>query len=115
MESYYSSEHTANVHFQTHVGCKDCHVVSPVEAAGEVFTFITGQYDNPLPETDMGMAECFRCHRDYDVRARATSHLHRNPHDAHWPQMECTLCHKFHQPPVDYCGQCHESGRQIQP
>ena len=115
VDSYYTSQHTDNVHYQAGVGCKDCHVVAPQDTLGEIVSYVTGSYQTPLPEAEMPMSECFRCHRDYDVRIEKTSHLERNPHFGHWPNMECTLCHKFHQPSVDYCGRCHPSGHTVQP
>jgi len=115
VDSYYASEHTDHIHYQANVVCKECHVVSPVESLGEAWAYVTGNYDNPLSERRLGQENCLRCHRSYESLIEKTSHLERNPHDGHWPEMECNLCHKAHRSSVDYCAQCHESGHEVQP
>jgi hypothetical protein len=116
VESYYTSQHTDNLHYQAHVVCKDCHVVGVGEALREVWAYVTGDYSNPLvPERRVQKETCLYCHRSYEALIQSTEHLARNPHAGHWPDMECDLCHKAHQPSVDYCGRCHESGHRIQP
>ena len=36
-----------------------------------------------------------------------------NPHDSHFPGLECTFCHHVHEPSYDFCLECHDFGYQI--
>ena len=40
--------------------------------------------------------------------AEATGDEELNPHDSHYGEMECRLCHKMHKPSELYCTQCHQ-------
>ncbi|MGQ9665821.1 MAG: cytochrome c3 family protein [Anaerolineae bacterium] len=116
VESYRSSQHTDNIHYQANVGCKECHETSPIGALQEVVAYVTRNYDNPLRERKVESDMCLKCHRSYQSLAARTAHLSRNPHDSHWPNLRCTLCHKVHRPSQNYCAQCHDtSDFKIQP
>lgn len=109
VESYRTSEHTDNIHYQANVGCKECHVTTPIDALGEVVAYVTGNYQEPLSERRVENDVCLTCHRSYESLAERTAHLSRNPHDSHWPNVRCTLCHKAHRPSENYCAQCHDT------
>jgi len=108
VDSYHTSQYLDNIHQQANVGCKDCHVTSPIGALKEVAAYVTGNYDNPLTERKMTNDMCLKCHRSYESLAERTAHLNRNPHNSHWPNLRCTVCHKSHRPEENYCAQCHQ-------
>ncbi|MBN1317679.1 MAG: cytochrome c3 family protein [Anaerolineales bacterium] len=105
--SYQSSDNLDNVHQQANVVCKDCHHVSPVEALREVGVYIAGDYREPLPETEMAQESCLECHRSYSSLIERTSHLEPNPHDSHFGELECSMCHKSHSESALFCQECH--------
>jgi len=105
--SYRTSSHLDNLHSQANVGCKECHRVSPLESARELVAYVTVNYDNPIRTIDLPMEDCLRCHRSYESLAERTSHLEPNPHNSHFGEIECTMCHHSHQESTLFCEQCH--------
>lgn len=52
--------------------------------------------------------KCLACHGDRkSLAAKFTPMGKRNPHDNHQGDLDCTLCHFGHKPPVAYCSNCH--------
>ena len=107
VESYYDSEYADHVHYEANVGCKDCHEATPLECASEGVTYVTGNYENPMTEIRFPQEKCLQCHRSYESLVEQTSHLEPNPHDSHFGEMECYLCHKSHKDSENYCAECH--------
>jgi len=107
VESYSSSDYLDHVHAEANVTCKDCHHVTPFEAAGEALTYVTGDYEEPMREISYSKEGCLQCHRSYESLAERTSALEPNPHESHLGELDCTLCHKSHRPSEVYCTQCH--------
>ncbi len=108
VQSYNGSEYLDHIHAQAGVGCKECHVTTPIGALKEVAAYVTGNYHNPLPEKRVDMQVCLKCHRSYASLAEQTKYLPKNPHDGHWPNLQCSMCHKSHRETVNYCVQCHD-------
>ncbi|MGE5553406.1 MAG: cytochrome c3 family protein [Betaproteobacteria bacterium] len=50
---------------------------------------------------------CLSCHGSYQELAKKTASLRRNPHDSHYPDLECDSCHHGHRAQEDFCGTCH--------
>jgi hypothetical protein len=118
-EGWEDSDLLAHAHAEAGVECKDCHVTTPMDAAGEAFSYVTGSYEDPLKERKFPMEECFVCHEhgSYEEIIEMTSDLEEevgaNPHDSHYGEMECYLCHKMHRPSEDYCAECHSFEWQV--
>ncbi|NIN65562.1 MAG: hypothetical protein GTO63_12870 [Anaerolineae bacterium] len=47
------------------------------------------------------------------MTAHLESEAGANPHDSHYGEMECPLCHKMHRESEDYCAWCHAFGWEI--
>jgi cytochrome c nitrite reductase small subunit len=118
MESLEDVNLLAYTHVQEGLECLDCH--NGVEAVKQVHEeAVAGE---PIPERKVEMEFCFDCHFDnehtsYEQIVELTADLEEevgaNPHDSHYGQMECRLCHKMHKESEDYCAQCHAWGWEV--
>jgi len=117
-ESLKDTNLLAYAHAQEGLECQDCHFDS--EALRQVHQqAIPGE---PVGGLKVDMEACFDCHVDtqhtsYGQIVQLTSHLQSeagaNPHDSHYGQLECRICHKMHQESEDYCARCHSFGWQV--
>jgi fumarate reductase flavoprotein subunit len=57
--------------------------------------------------SDVALDTCLSCHVSYRELARKTANRLRNPHDSHYPNLECTTCHHGHQKEENFCAGCH--------
>jgi len=57
--------------------------------------------------SDVALDTCLSCHVSYQELARKTASRPRNPHDSHYPGLECTTCHHGHQKEENFCAGCH--------
>lgn len=100
--------------------CMSCHVPTMSEQVSEGLGWVTGDYYDPLYETDLTQLTAARgassdefclnesCHNlTRDDLKELTSNYERNPHDDHHAQFECSTCHKGHRASVMYCAECH--------
>jgi hypothetical protein len=71
-------------------------------------TDCSGCHETPFPDNGLSMEECLKCHGSYEELAEATRETEPNPHDSHYMDLRCTLCHKVHTDSVLYCNTCHE-------
>lgn len=111
--SYLTSNHLDNVHSQANVMCKDCHSNYTVfDETKSLFTYISGDYDEIFTKRKFDSEMCLQCHISMEYQAEQTVYLARNPHDSHYPELQCTTCHAAHSNQVDYCSQCHDNGEQ---
>ena len=79
----------ADRHVSTGLACDSCHgATRPV---------------------DVPAATCVSCHGPYAELMKKTAKQVRNPHDSHYPDLECTTCHRGHQPLENFCATCHGS------
>lgn len=110
LASWEESSLEAHVHAQEDVACLDCHEPTIKQQVTELISFVTHDYETPLTELKVPQEECLACHEhgNYAELAEATADRERNPHESHWGEMECRLCHKMHKPSELYCTQCHE-------
>ncbi len=113
VESYLTSDHLDNVHYQAGVQCKECHFEYTVtdEVVSGV-NFLIGNYDDPIQKRKYSDDMCIECHISLDFQAVKTDFLSKNPHKSHWPDLSCSNCHQSHANQVDYCSQCHDNGGQ---
>lgn len=124
MESYVESLKTTAVlggsHANRSVTCTDCHDYDFDHQINDTVAYLTGNFQNPLPQERYGMDFCFRCHEhgSYDQIAGRTMDLgvtdaqskgeSANPHQSpHYSNLECNLCHRVHTPSTLYCWECH--------
>jgi cytochrome c nitrite reductase small subunit len=112
-ESWTASDYLDYNHAQAGVLCKDCHDASIEESVQELVVYVKGDYEDPLKERKFSKEWCFRCHEheSFEEIIKLTCYLEEkagaNPHDSHYGEMECRLCHKIHRASEDYCAQCH--------
>ncbi|WP_316415611.1 cytochrome c3 family protein [Mesoterricola silvestris] len=87
----------ADMHKAKGVSCVDCH------GPAKVKTFVPAQV-------------CLRCHGPAEDLVKKTAAVKpENPHDSpHWgPTMECNICHRQHEKPVNWCNHCHVYGFKV--
>ena len=87
----------ADMHKAKGVGCVDCHGTAKKK------TFVPAQ-------------TCLRCHGPAEDLVKKTAAVKpENPHDSpHWgPTMECNICHRQHEKPVNWCNHCHAYGFKV--
>ena len=82
-------------HLLSGIGCDSCHE------------------DNDYEKLPDGTT-CKSCHSDY-VEKTPTKNALENPHDNHMGDLDCKLCHKMHEPSVNFCAQCHSAFDYIIP
>ena len=87
-KSWASSEYLDRRHSEQGADCIDCHS-----------SFFP---DGPAP-----MGVCLDCHGSYPDLAEQTNQAEPNPHASHLGEIDCGHCHKFHEPSVLVCRQCH--------
>lgn len=78
----------ADVHGELGLDCEACHT--------------GGEYG------EVDMDTCLECHGPYGRLAELTAGVALNPHDSHYLDPDCNLCHHGHQPAEDFCSSCHE-------
>ncbi len=119
-ESLVSSDYMAYQHGAADVGCLDCHEPTISQQIAEGWKFVTGDYENPLPEMEYPTEDCLDCHMEnsthnsWEEIIALTAHyedeIGRNPHNSpHMAvgELECQECHKSHKESVYYCSSCH--------
>ena len=112
VESYYTSNHLDNVHYQAGVHCKDCHNVTLQEEIQFGIDAITGNYqilpDGTLPKREYGDEMCTQCHISREWVALGTDWLGEwNPHGTNMGVFECQTCHISHGEQINHCATCH--------
>ncbi len=77
-------------HTQHHITCDLCH-------------------ENPTGEDAGSTEQCLKCHTSYQRVAALTKSkgVSPNPHDSHYGDIRCTLCHRVHKDSELYCNGCH--------
>ncbi len=86
--SWAKSKYLDRTHALKKISCGSCH-------------------ESFFPEERASEERCLECHKGYAAVAARTAKMKPNPHDHHLGEIRCTLCHKAHEPSVDYCKQCH--------
>jgi hypothetical protein len=86
----FGSKRLDDRHAQHDIPCDLCHGKPAGEDAGS-----TGQ--------------CLKCHVSYERVAALTKSkgVSPNPHDSHYGEIRCTLCHRVHKDSELYCNGCH--------
>lgn len=76
-------------HLESGLTCTDCHGTEE-------------------PTKRAPVSACTACHGPYADVAELTKDVEPNPHDSHQGEIRCGMCHKSHEPSVNYCNECHE-------
>ena len=119
LESWQASDYGANAHAEYDVACLDCHVPTLEQQVNEFVVYVQGDYEIPLPELKYPKEDCLQCHEhgSYAELIEKSAYLEEevgaNPHNSHWGEMECRLCHKMHKESEEYCAQCHSWGFEV--
>ncbi|MBU3948880.1 MAG: cytochrome c3 family protein [Proteobacteria bacterium] len=87
--------------------CSDCHDIKDLQKAHE-------EVDTkpPVPSQKYSSALCFKCHGNYkDIIELTKGRTRLNPHDSHYGEIDCFICHKVHaaKSPDEFCVSCHTS------
>ncbi|MFY9140541.1 MAG: cytochrome c3 family protein [Thermacetogeniaceae bacterium] len=113
MVPYYESWNESNLLAHKHavsedkLECHDCHEPTLSTQIEEGVKFITGNYQVPLEKREFPRDFCLECHDDWENIVAATDYEDSNPHDSHYGEQECHLCHNMHQQSVVMCAECH--------
>lgn len=113
-QSWSSSDFEVRAHAEDGIVCLDCHEPTIKQQIEEVIAYVSKDFDDPLRERKLPMETCLSCkeHGTYQEMVEVTQPLEeewgRNPHNSHWGEMECSLCHNMHRPSVNYCASCHQ-------
>ncbi len=111
-ESYDEGTGMARIHKEAHVTCLDCHETSFGQQLSEAWTWVIGDFSEPLDMMNYDDSTCLTCHISEEFQAAKTDLIEFNPHaDAH-QALACTDCHKSHNEQVNYCSNCHDNGGQ---
>ena len=110
LDSWESPPLLAYAHAEDNVTCLECHEPTIQQQVDEGIKFVKNDYENPLEERTFDHEWCFRCHEhaSYEDVTQRTEELELNPHESHYGEMECGICHKVHRASEDYCAQCHD-------
>lgn len=97
----------ASRHSMAGNSCLDCHYAKDMQKAHKNIDAKT-----PLPAGKYSSEICFKCHGSYSDLITLTKNRTRlNPHDSHYGEIDCFLCHKAHtaKSPDEFCVSCHIS------
>lgn len=57
---------------------------------------------------EVPMEKCLECHGPYEKLAELTKDVgDMNPHDSHYIDLDCNLCHHGHKADESFCATCH--------
>jgi fumarate reductase flavoprotein subunit len=87
--SWASSDYLDRRHAERGTNCRSCH-------------------EADFPDTRASMDQCLSCHISYEHVAELSSGSEPNPHNSHYEDLRCTLCHKAHTASELYCNTCHQ-------
>jgi len=83
------------------------HELRGIDCAGCHTTLPEGEPQEPEAGT------CESCHGSLESLAQVEWSDKPNPHDSHYPGLECTFCHHVHEASYDFCLECHDFGYRI--
>ncbi|MFH2046990.1 MAG: cytochrome c3 family protein, partial [Pseudomonadota bacterium] len=88
--------------------CTDCHDIEDLQKAHKNID----SNNPPSPLQKYSTAICFNCHGSYaDIIELTKGKTRLNPHDSHYGEIDCFICHKAHvaKSPDEFCVSCHTS------
>ena len=112
VKTWKSSDFLDHKHSEAGIGCLECHQLAENQQRENVTKFREKAFKTPLDKREYPNDFCFRWHGSYKEVAERTKNfrekgLSRNPHESHYGDLDCNLCHKSHKPSMDYCSECH--------
>ena len=112
VESWKNSAFLDHQHSKSGIGCLECHQLTAEQQKDNVTKFERKAFKTPLDQRQYPNDFCLRCHGSYKEVAERTrdfqkKNLSMNPHESHYGEIDCSLCHKSHKPSVDLCSECH--------
>ena len=129
LEGYVESLQDPNLLVSLHAArgllCSNCHERTLEQRLQETVSYLRHDYPDPIPQLRVTQDACFACHEhgSYAEIALRTTDLGitdgragnepANPHQSHFPNLECSVCHRMHQDSQDYCAQCHTFGWMV--
>ncbi len=110
LESWQSSTFSAHAHAEKGVTCLDCHEPTLEQQTEELIRYVKGDYKNPLRQRKFKKEWCLRCHDhgSYPEIIERTKNMEPNPHNSHYGELDCRVCHRMHQSSELYCAHCME-------
>ncbi len=104
------------VHAKAGKICLDCHEAKFDEQVHEATAWVSGNYQNPIPENTFEYDETFclnkACHNmTRDELTQKTADMTFNPHVTQHGDIACSTCHKAHSDSVMYCTECHAAAQ----
>ncbi len=97
----------ASRHAAAQNNCSDCHDIKDLQKAHKDV-----DARPPVPAQKYSGALCFKCHGSYkDIIELTKGRTRLNPHDSHYGEIDCFICHKVHtaKSPNEFCLSCHTS------
>ena len=106
--SWEHSTYLADKHAKAAIRCQTCHPQTMGTGLHNVVTYAQGDYE--LRRLRVPKHVCLQCHahKNYAELIERTGGTKRNPHKSHYGEIDCRICHKMHQPSIDYCSACHD-------
>jgi len=74
-------------------------------------TFCHETHGTKLEEPEpLTTEKCLSCHGSFQEMAARTASMHfgYNPHDSHYKELDCYVCHYMHSKSENFCAECHE-------
>ncbi|MBU1052775.1 MAG: cytochrome c3 family protein [Proteobacteria bacterium] len=96
----------ASKHSVAEKSCLDCHDIADLQKAHKNID----AKNTPSPLQKYSSAICFNCHGSYtDIIELTKGKTRLNPHDSHYGEIDCFICHKIHtaKSPDEFCVSCH--------
>lgn len=118
-DSYVQGDLLARKHADAGVTCHDCHEPTMLQQMNEGWLFVTGNYENPMPQYGYTNAQCLSCHPIGEIKAATAHYGKENPHDpVHLAGNEnpqnCMDCHSMHHSQsAKKCTKCHDVSWQL--
>jgi hypothetical protein len=106
--SWEHSEYLVHTHAEAAIRCQTCH---PQDLSTGVHNITTSiNWDHRLRPLRVPKNVCLQCHAhgSYEELVARTGEGERNPHDSHYGEIDCRICHKMHRASIDYCSGCHD-------
>ncbi len=108
-ETWASGDLLAAKHAQTGIRCQSCHPQRTLDVLRENVTNLQSGDTVKITNVAWTDEQCLSCHGDEATLVERTKNLDPNPHAMphQGADLQCTECHKMHEPSQDLCIQCH--------
>jgi formate-dependent nitrite reductase cytochrome c552 subunit len=110
-KEWHGADLLGQAHAEVDVTCLDCHEPTIQQQLQEGIQVATQDYQAAFAaEREFPKESCLSCHEhgSYEEIAQRTEELELNPHDSHYGEMECSICHRAHEASEEVCAYCHD-------